>query len=240
MPTIMANKAGEQSRQKPQATAGALALAATTTVLRGLLENGLARARANTQVDGDIIVSALPPDRITLGTEERPQINLYLLQVHPSAALPRGSFRLHEAAGPGEEAHGQALGLELNYLLTVYAPQDLQAELLLGHVLRLFHATPEMSGEAVQALLTSAADAAGHGVGSGTPGATTRQALAGSDLVRQIALRRAGPLKLTLQFSTLEEMARIWSLLQAPYRPSVLVKVTAVFIETNADAGSPL
>lgn len=49
----------------------ALAIAAVTAVLKDLLENGLVSDSITTSV-GDVIVTALPPDRISVGTDERP------------------------------------------------------------------------------------------------------------------------------------------------------------------------
>jgi len=56
----------------------ALSLASVTAVLKGLLENGLAASGVTTRIGGDAAVSALPPDQIPSGADERAQLNLFL------------------------------------------------------------------------------------------------------------------------------------------------------------------
>lgn len=58
----------------------ALSTAAVTGVIKYLLENGLVSDAIAASV-GDVIVTAIPPDRITVGTDERAQLNLFLYQV---------------------------------------------------------------------------------------------------------------------------------------------------------------
>lgn len=100
----------------------ALAIAAVTAFLKSLLENGLVDEGVNASIGGDAVVSVLPPDRITTGSDERPQLNLFLHQATPHASLRSG------------ERSGQRtmLGLDLHYLLTAYGAQDLQIEILLA------------------------------------------------------------------------------------------------------------
>ena len=58
----------------------ALSIAAVTAVIKDLLENGLVTDAIATSI-GDVIVTALPPDRISVEGDERPQINLFLYSV---------------------------------------------------------------------------------------------------------------------------------------------------------------
>ena len=54
-----------------------------TALLKNLLENGLVTHNVTTNLGADVTISALPPDRITVGGDEKPQLNLFLYQVKP-------------------------------------------------------------------------------------------------------------------------------------------------------------
>src|SRR5215216_268913 len=96
----------------------ALALASVTALLKDLLENGLASAGVTAKIGGDATVSALPPDRVGSGADEKAQLNVFLYHVTPFSAM-----RLE----PPKATNGQRrLALELHYLLTAYGAQDFQ------------------------------------------------------------------------------------------------------------------
>jgi hypothetical protein len=155
----------------------ALAIASVTAVLKNLLDNRLVEHGIAANL-GDVTVTALPPDRVPIGTEERSQINLFLYRVTPnsswrsrSAAGRNGEVGRAENAGaargsgsrtpgPGRSSRAgngssvgrQPLALDLHYLLTAYGEQDLQAEILLGYGIQLLHET----GALTQATIRSA------------------------------------------------------------------------------------
>ncbi len=184
----------------------ALLLAATTAVLRHLLENELARQGVTAFLGGDAVVSVLPPDRIPTGAEERAQVNVFLYQVAPNAAL--GS-RLRGGAREGPPP----LALDLYYLVTAYGAQDLQAEVLLGHVVQVLHERPVLPGEAIRAALAALVSRGGSAA-----------LLSGLD--PQEAAEAMGELRITPHFGAVDDLARVWSALQAGYRPSVAYRVT--------------
>ena len=66
----------------------ALAIASMTVVLKNLLDNGLIQQSAVASM-GDITVTALPPDRVPIGAEERAQLNLYLYRLTPNSGWHR-------------------------------------------------------------------------------------------------------------------------------------------------------
>ena len=99
-----------------------LAIAAITAVLKHLLENGLAESDVTASIGGDVIVSALPPDRATTGADERAQLNVFLYQATPNTGLrspaagmgrapPRGGRRPPKRGAA--DRRGAALGLGL-------------------------------------------------------------------------------------------------------------------------------
>jgi hypothetical protein len=195
-------------------TRGALALASVTAVLKSLLENGLANRGVTSDLGGDATVSALAPDRVTSGADERAQLNLFLYHVTPHVGL--------RASG----GDGAVLALELHYLVTAYGAQDYQTEILLGHALQLFHERPVLGREELRttlASLTSASD------GRVVPPALA--ALTGSDLAEQVEQLRILP-----EFLSTEDMSKLWSSLQAKFRPSVTYKVSAVFLRAQEPA----
>ena len=195
---------------------GSLAIASVTAVLKDLLGNGLVAYSDITGV-GDVSVSALPPDRITAGAEEHNQLNLFMYRVTPHSSLGTeiGKRRLV----PGDAQQVQ-LRLNLYYLLTAYGMQDFHAEILLGCAMHVLNTTPVLSTDMIrEALGSSAAMKAKHLM------SPARAALSASDLTSQFE-----QIKITPQFLSFEEMSKLWSALQARYRPSVTYEVSAVTI----------
>jgi hypothetical protein len=188
----------------------ALAIASVTAFLKNLLENGLVDEGINASIGGDAVVSALPPDRITTGTDERPQLNLFLHQVTP-----------HTGLRPRERSDRRALlGLDLHYLLTAYGAQDFQIEILLGYAAQVMNRTPIVRRDVLRSTLSTLASSDNGGIP--TP---TLQALTGFDLDTQVDQIEVRP-----QYLNGEELSRIWSALQARYRPSLAYKVSMVLI----------
>jgi hypothetical protein len=190
---------------------GALALASVTAVLKSVLENGLAGQGVTRRLGGDAVVSALPPDRVTSGAEERAQLNLFLYLVTPHVGLLNSGTK---AKGP------RPLALDLHYLVSAYSAHDFQTEILLGHTLELLHQTPVLERERVREILASMSHTRDRRV---LP--PPLQALAESTLADDVERLRIEP-----TFLPAEEMSKLWSTLQARYRPSVTYKVCAVLM----------
>jgi hypothetical protein len=228
----------------------ALAIASVTAVLKSLLDNGLVQHGIAASV-GDVTVTALPPDRVTTGADERSQLNLFLYRVTPNTGWRRARLALEHggaaagngksAAGNGKSAAGQRspgsapagtdqveeaavvppLALDLHYLLTAYGEQDFHAEILLGCAMKLLHQTPALTRAHVNAALESQG-------GSGAPVPPVRAALAASRLGEQVE-----EIRITAESANTEELSRLWSALQARYRPSAAYRVSAVLLETG-------
>jgi len=188
----------------------ALALASVTALLKDLLENGLASGGVTAKIGGDATVSALPPDRITSGTDEKAQLNVFLYHVTPQTGIRKPS-------GNGR----RPLSLELHYLLTAYGAQDYQTEILLGHALQLMHQTPVLERDRIRATLGSLSHTRDRRV---IP--PPQAALAASNLADHVERITIEP-----EFLTTEEISKLWSALQAKYRPSATYKVSAVVID---------
>lgn len=177
-----------------------LTIASVTAVLKNLLENTVVSSGVSSAVGGDIVVSAVPPDKINLG-DEKPQLNLFLYQVTPASSL----------RSPG-------LSLELYYLITAYGAQDFQAEILLGHAVQTLSTHQHLTGETITRTLS----ALGGGK-SNRSAQPTLTALSASHLGSNVTALEVRP-----QFLDADTLGKLWSALQAKYRPSVTYRISGV------------
>lgn len=201
----------------------ALALAAVTAVLKDLMDNGLVDHQVTDTLGAGVTVSSLPPDAVPLeGTDAVPRINLFLHQVTPNAAWR--NVDLPSRDGRGARTSNPPLALDLHYLLSAYGFDELQAEVLLGYALQLLHETPVLARAQIRAALTPSPVNAGL-----LP--TIFQALRSADLAEQVEMLKIAPVTMGG-----EEMSRLWSALQARYRPTVAFQVSVVLIQPQRPA----
>ena len=204
----------------------ALAIAAVTAVLKDLLENGLVSDSITTSV-GDVIVSALPPDRISVETDECALINLFLYQVtqNRNADWISQEMRLRNPRQMGEpRSTNPPLALDLHYLLTAYGAKDFQTEILLGYVMQLLHEIPVLTPDIIHTALKGASTVNSSSILS--------QALATvsvSDLADGL-----GQIKIYPEFFSMEETSKLWSALQTHYRPSAAYRASMVLIDSRS------
>ncbi|HET8683135.1 MAG TPA: DUF4255 domain-containing protein [Micromonosporaceae bacterium] len=203
----------------------ALAFGAVSAVLRNVLDNGLVDAALAT--GAPVKVSAVAPDSIKLDDPVAPpQLNLFLYRVTPNPGWRNMGL-------PARDAGGQRLGnpplaVDLHYLVTAYGKADLQAEILLGYAMHLLHERPFLDRAAIRkALSLTPLDPAV------LPDAFREPPAAG--LADQLEA-----LRVTWEPMDTEEMSRIWSAMQAHYRPSVGYQVSVVLIEATRPATAPL
>lgn len=204
----------------------ALAIASVTACLRDLLNNGLIDQSTVTALGQPVKVTAMAPDRITLdnGAAEPTQLNIFLYHVAPNAAWRNA--RLPSRDVTGARLTNPPLALDLYYLITAYGNQDFQAEILLGYAMQLLHENPVLTRGAVRTALAGQ-DIVSSGI---LPGP-----LVNSDLAEQVEL-----IKLIPQLLTIEEMYRLWTALNAHYRPTAAYMASVVLIEAKQPAASPL
>ncbi|MGB3656141.1 MAG: DUF4255 domain-containing protein [Rivularia sp. (in: cyanobacteria)] len=199
----------------------ALSIAAVTATIKNLLENGLVSDAIAASV-GDVLVSAIPPDKIQVGTDERAQINLFLYHVTQNRNVDWISRTSDNKDNP--RSTNPPLALDLHYLLTAYGPKDFQSEILLGYAMQLLHSSPIIKFEVIESALKNSSQTSTSSVFS--------QALAGisvSDLARQI-----GQIKVSPEFLSMEDTSKIWSALQTNYRPSATYNASMVLIESGS------
>jgi hypothetical protein len=201
-----------------------LAIGAVSAVLRNLLDNGIVEQVA---LGTTVSVTATAPDLVHLdASDEPPQLNIFLYQVTPNAALrnddlPSRSLR-------GDRLSNPPLALDLHYLVTAYGRTDFQAEILLGYAMHLLHERPMLDRPAIRRAL----DPSPMDVSMLPP---TFQALAASDLADQVEAIRITPIVMPV-----EEMSKLWAAIQSHYRPSAAYQVSVVLIDAQRPARIPL
>ena len=205
----------------------ALAIASVTRLLMDLLNDAMVNGDVSGDVGSDVVVSALPPDRVLeqAGENQPTQLNLFLHRVSSNAALANSDLPTRD--GRGQTVMRPRLALDLHYLLTVYAAQPLQAEILLGYAMEMFHETAILPRNVVRAALQG-----------GVNGAILPPAFQNTDPARladQLEL-----VKITPQNLTLDDMSKLWTAMQTHYRTTVGYMVSVVLIERDQPKRTPL
>lgn len=207
--------------------ANALAIASVTAVLKDLLNDGL----INRNVDAlfNFHVTAQPPDRISTSTGGEPvnRLNLFLYRVAPNTGWT--NQRLPARSSTGERVANPYLALDLVYLLSAFATEDLNAEVLLGFGMQALHETPVLDRDAIRVAL---------GAGGPVSGALLPppfQQLSPADLADQFEQIKIAP-----YYVSSDELSKIWTALNTPLRMSALYQVTVVLIESDASTRTSL
>lgn len=191
----------------------ALAIASVTAVLKNLLGNALIQQSAAGSL-GDVTITALPPDRILTGAEERTQLNLHLYRLTPNSGWRRPDVLQKERQDT------LPLALDLHYLLTAFGERDFQAEVLLGYTIECLQETPVLTGETIRSALAS--------ISSSNGSSAAPAALSASTLIAQLE-----QIKISPEFLSMEEMSKLWSSLQTRARLSVTYQVSVILIENR-------
>lgn len=192
----------------------ALAVAGVTAVLRSMLEVWLNEQDANASLNGaNAEVTAVAPDTIDLGDGAPPRLNLFLHQASQNSGWRNVDLPSRDARG--RRSASPPLALDLHYLLTAYGRQELHAEVLLGYGMQLLHEVPMLDRSEIEVRLPAA--------------------LQQSHLARQVEM-----IKITPQPMGAEELSKLWSAMQAHYRPTAAYQVSVVLIESTGAGRSTL
>jgi hypothetical protein len=202
----------------------ALAIAAVSAVLRNLLDDGMVDVAPAV---GSVKVTAVAPDTIKLDDPDAgPSLNLFLYRVTPNNGWSNAAW---PAFGPdGGRAGNPPLALDLHFLLTAYGAGDFQAEILLGYAMLLLHERPVLDRATIRRALNPSPLGA-----SILPPAF--QALAAADLADQME-----SVKITMAALDTEEMSRLWSAIQAHYRPTAAYHASVVLMASERPARAAL
>ncbi len=195
-----------------------LAIAAITTTLRNLLDNGL-----NADVSGTTVTTR-PLDRARQGISGN-QVNLFLYHTSPDESWRNQPIPWK--VRPGESGF-PPLPLCLYYLVTAFYGEDedgvdtttdatriLGSQRLLGRAMSLLHDHPLLDTAAIQGILPSD-DSLNHPY----------------DQLERV--------RITLQPLSLDEMYKLWSGFQSEYRLSAAYEVSVVLVESARPSRTPL
>jgi hypothetical protein len=190
----------------------ALAIAATTAVITTGIHEAVINAGVGS-ILGTPTVSALPPDRITIGDTETSQINLFMYMVSPNPGWRNVDLPSRDSRG--RRVSSPPLAVNLHYLLSTYGAQDFHAEMLLGIAMQQLHEVPVLTRDVINSVFS----------GSLSP---AMQMLSESGLADQIEEIRIFPYVLST-----EEMTRLWGAFQDKYRPTAAYQATVVLIQSD-------
>lgn len=200
---------------------GALAVAGVTAALKDLLNDGLLNHDLSSL--GSFSVTAQAPDRINTGNNEANLLNIFLYQVTPNLGWRNADLPSRDARG--QRISNPPLALDLHYLVTAYGTQDMNAEILLGYAMQLLHETPVLTRQQLRTVLGTPSPVDGVNV----PGIFGT--LSAEDLADQLELVKIAP-----NYLSSEELSKLWTAMQARYRPSMAYMVSVVLIQAQAGA----
>lgn len=224
MPTrTLTTARGAARRPQQTGASNALVLATVTALLKNLLENGMVDRGVTTNMGADTNISALPPDRVDTGSDEKPRLNLFLYQIRPRGLDYPSRYAPTDTRPDRLVNVNGSLCFELHYLVTAYGAEDLHLEVLLGYAIEMLHDTPILTGERIRAQLATLASTEGGRVVLPAVSAMATDELAG----------RWDQIKIVPQFLDREEMWNLWSIFQATYRPSAAYKLTVFLADDD-------
>ena len=194
-----------------------LALAAVTATLCDLLNNGL--NDNDLAPIGSFSVTAIPPDRIETGNNEANRLNLFLYQITPNLGWRNAGLPSFDARDPTAQLTNPPLALDLHYMLTAYGAADWAAEILLGYGMELLHEARVLSRADVRKALSPDKPIS---VALIPPDLQGRKAIDLADQIEQV--------KITPQYLAADELSRLWTAMQARYRPTMIYQACTVLI----------
>jgi hypothetical protein len=195
-----------------------LGIAATTAVLRQLLQNAIPAAQLF-GVLGAIDVTALPPDRIDVAAEKS-SLNLFMYQARPNTGWSIAEIPSHDTTG--RRLNNPPLALDLSYMLSAYGAQNFHGEILLGYGAIVLHQTRVLLRETVKATFS----------GGALPPDLALLATSGLDGQEELV-------KLTMDSMSVDELSRLWSVFGEKYRPSIAFQATVVLLRGTDPVASP-
>ena len=194
-----------------------LAIAAVTATLQRMLDDTSGGLTAHLPPDipnslglSTVSVTMRPPDKARDQNDNTNQVNIFLYQTMPNAALR--NMDMPQQVRPGETAQ-PPVALTLHYLLSAYGKDNNEtaAHILLGQAMRIFHDNAVLDQQAI------------------------KDALVGNDLYEQIERVRLTQFPLSL-----EEISKLWTAFQTQYRISAAYQAEVVLIESTRPARAPL
>jgi Pvc16 N-terminal domain/IPT/TIG domain len=201
-----------------------LAVGGVSGVLLYLLANAVDAPPLGIQAGSTPGITAISPDLISTGAPEQPQVNLFLYYLSVNPALR--NLDLPSFNGQGGRVSNPSLPLDLHYLISAYGRDQFDAEILLAWAMKVFHDTPVVPGPTIQSALDALSQLS-----------SPQAQLIGNNttLAQQVE-----QIRITPEVLTTEEIYRLWTAFQAPYRPSTALQVSVVIIQDTAPFTSNL
>jgi len=191
-----------------------LAITAVTRTLRQVLDDGILEKKWGNILEGDLNkafnVTNLAPHKVRDAFPSQNIVNVFLYRTDLNAAWR--NMPLPTQAKPGENVT-PPLALNLEYLVTAYGEDDREdaAHYFLAYAMRVLHDGPVIPRAAFQNVLEKAR------------------------VHQQIESVKITPKELSI-----EEMSKLWSVLQTNYRISATYVVTVVLIDSKGPSRSAL
>ena len=193
-----------------------LAVGGVSAVLCSLLSTALSSGGPTTILGPTPGITATSPDLIPTGANEQPRLNLFMYYIGLNPALR--NFGLPSSNARGARLSNPELALDLHYLVTAYGSTQFDPEILLAWAMKVFHDTPVVPSQTIQAAL--------DGLAQQHQPSTEASLISGSTLAEQIE-----HLRITPEVLTTEEIYRLWTSFQTAYRPSTALHVSVVVIK---------
>ncbi|MBB5503115.1 DUF4255 domain-containing protein [Paraburkholderia sp. MM5384-R2] len=200
-----------------------LAVGGVSAVLRHLLTSALPSGGPGALLGTGPGITAYAPDRVPVGAEEQPQLNIFMYYASLNAALRNEGLPSRNAQGA--QISNPPLALNLHYLITAYGNNQFDPEILLAWAMKIMHDTPVVPRKTI-------ADAFNELL---SPVTTEGTLISGSMLANQIEHIRITPETLTT-----EEIYRLWTAFQTSYRPTTSYQVSVVVIQDTETYASNL
>lgn len=191
-----------------------LAIAAVTSSVRFVLDRAVAAPHAGPV--GGARVTTVRPDALTSGDlADGAGLNVYCYLATPNHAW--NLTDLPTRRSDGSMVSRPLAALDLHYLITCYGSDEaLEPQRLLGRAVAALSATSVLGRDVVsQALAQYGAD-------------TETAFLTESDLGGEVELVKLAPVPLTL-----EEMSKLWGILDTPYQVSLTYLATVVLVSAE-------
>jgi hypothetical protein len=196
------------------------AIAGVSNSLQALLRDRMDIPQGLALADLNVTISSPKTDEDA--ALEDPRINLFLYRV-----TENGSLKNQEIPGQGHpSAYGQPpLSLNLHYLLTTYGTttqvgatvNETRAQQLLGSAMRVLHEIPTITNTLL-----------------------TLRAPAGQNILDVSLRNQFERIKVSLESLSLEELSKIWTALNLPFRLGASYMVTVIQIEPKTVERMPL
>lgn len=191
----------------------AMAIAAVSAVLERVLSDEI--DSLSSVFDNAPTVTVRPPD-IAID-DVQCGLNLFMYRVSPNPGWRNAE--LPERDSSGRRVSTPPLALDLHFMLTAIGRADYECDILLGHGMKVFNDYKVLPRELIQ-------DRLGASSNNGEDKLLRMLARAGlSEQVEQI--------KLSPDYLDRDELSKVWSSIQADYRPSAFYQASVVLIRSD-------